>query len=162
MAAANTYVAISPSYTLASTATSITFSSIPATYTDLVLVCNPKEGGGDLVWAQVNGDTGANYSDTVIYGNGTTATSTRHSAVNWIYAFLTSDTANKNATLHFMNYANTTTNKTVLVRSNSTSDYVQASVHLWRSTSAISSILLSAQGTFAIGSTFALYGILAA
>ena len=162
MAAANTYVAIA-SQTLASAEATVTFSSIPATYTDLVVVCNPIESGtSNLVWAQVNGDTGANYSDTIIYGTGSAANSTRHPGVNWIYAFLTSDTGNKNTIIQFMNYSNTTTYKTVIARSNSTANYVQASVHLWRSTSAISSILLSAQGTFAIGSTFSLYGILAA
>ena len=162
MAAGNTYVAIA-TQTLGSTATSVTFSSIPSTYTDLVVVCNPIESAtGNLVWAQVNGDTGANYSDTVIYGTGSAAPSTRHTNVNYIYAFLTSDTGNKNTVIQFMNYANTTTYKTVLLRSNSTANYVQAGVYLWRSTSAINSILLSAQGTFPVGSTFSLYGILAA
>lgn len=159
MAAGNTYTEIA-SQTLASTATSITFSSISGSYTDLVVVCNPVESASsNLVWAQVNGDTATNYSDTVLYGTGAAAVSTRHSPVSWIYAFLTSDTGNKNTVIQFMNYANTTTNKTVLVRSNSTANYVQASVHLWRSTAAITSILLSAQGTFPIGSTFSLYGI---
>lgn len=159
MAAGNTYVALATN-TLSSTATSVTFSSISGAYTDLVVVCNPVESASsNLVWAQVNGDTGTNYSDTVVYGTGSAAVSTRHSSVSWIYGFLTSDTGNKNTIIQFMNYANTTTYKTVLVRSNSTANYVQASTHLWRSTSAITSILLSAQGTFPIGSTFTLYGI---
>jgi hypothetical protein len=162
MAAGNTYVAIA-TQTLSSTATSVTFSSIPSTYTDLVVVCNPIESGtNNQVWAQVNGDTATNYSTTVIYGTGSAANSSRYSSANWVYAFLTSDTGNKNAIIQFMNYSNTTTYKTVLVRSNSTTSYVQASVSLWRSTSAITSILLSAQGTFPIGSTFSLYGIAAA
>ena len=158
----NTYVAIAEQ-TLGSTAASVTFSSIPGTYTDLVVVCNPIESGtSNLVWAQVNGDTGANYSDTVIYGTGSAANSTRHTGVNWIYAFLTSDTGNKNTIIQFMNYSNTTTYKTVIARSNSTANYVQAGVYLWGNTDAITSILLSAQGTFPIGSTFSLYGIAAA
>jgi len=162
MAAGNTYVPIATN-TLSSTATSVTFSSIPGTYTDLVVVCNPIESGtNNQVWAQVNSDTATNYSTTVIYGTGTAANSNRYSSANWVYAFLTADTGNKNAIIQFMNYANTTTYKTVLVRSNSTTSYVQASVSLWRSTSAITSILLSAQGTFPIGSTFSLYGIAAA
>jgi hypothetical protein len=61
-----------------------------------------------------------------------------------------------------MNYANTSTYKTVLTRSNKY-DRVGAIVGLWRSTAAINSITLTAySNTYAIGSTFTLYGIAAA
>jgi hypothetical protein len=63
MAAGNTYEAIA-TQTLGSAAASVTFSSIPGTYTDLVIVCTPLRvtaGAEELVF-QFNSDTGSNYS----------------------------------------------------------------------------------------------------
>jgi len=62
-----------------------------------------------------------------------------------------------------MNYANSTTNKTVLSRGNNTGNHTIAYVGLWRSTAAITSMLLGTTGsTWMAGSTFTLYGIKAA
>jgi hypothetical protein len=62
-----------------------------------------------------------------------------------------------------MNYANTTTYKTTLARTNDALLQARASVGLWRNTSAINSILVSYYGyNFDAGSTFTLYGIQAA
>jgi prophage DNA circulation protein len=61
-----------------------------------------------------------------------------------------------------MDYANTTTNKTILSRSNNVANLVQTTVSMWRSTAAITSILVYANGTYPIGATFKLYGIEAA
>jgi hypothetical protein len=62
-----------------------------------------------------------------------------------------------------MNYANTTTYKTVLSRANNSAAGTEAIVGLWRSSAAITSMtVLSETGNIAIGSTFSLYGILAA
>ena len=70
--------------TLASTATSVTFSAIPATYTDLVVRISARStlGAGEVgtYYMVLNGDEGAvntYYSRTVLTGNGSTATSTR-------------------------------------------------------------------------------------
>ena len=68
--------------------------------------------------------------------------------------------------LQLMNYSNTTTYKTILSRTNAAANGVDATVGLWRSTSAITSIEIGKNsgmsGTFQIGSTFTLYGIKAA
>ena len=63
-----------------------------------------------------------------------------------------------------MNYANTTTNKTVLLRNNNTAFGTEAQVGLWRSTSAINTIKLYLDRAeyYVVGSTFTLYGIKAA
>jgi hypothetical protein len=65
-----------------------------------------------------------------------------------------------------MNYANTTTFKTVLIRANNSSTGVDLILGLWRKTpEAITSITIKNTGTssnFAIGSTLTLYGIKAA
>jgi hemolysin activation/secretion protein len=63
-----------------------------------------------------------------------------------------------------MNYSNTTTNKTFLMRTNTANANTSLSASLWRSTAAITSISLGVEFTqnFVVGSTFNLYGILGA
>jgi hypothetical protein len=168
MAAGNTYEAIA-TQTLGSAAASVTFSSIPSTYTDLVLVTNEKQTGGRASAIQFNGDTASNYSMTEMYGDGATAGSIRLSNYARIYyAYdVFADTSNFGLTTitHLMNYSNTTTNKTILTRaSNANGGGTSAMVGLWRSTSAITSIYLYLDNlsNFAAGSTFSLYGIKAA
>ena len=162
-----TYTLIA-SNTLGSAAASVTFSSIPSTYTDLVLVINAADNAVANVYLQMgNGsiDTGSNYSNTILTGNGTTVYSARNSnATKILYAYEgTPPTSPSFGTyiIHFMNYSNTTTYKTVLSRANSASSGTDAIVGLWRSTSAINQIQLSAQGatTYSTGSTFTLYGV---
>ena len=166
MAAGNTYVALA-TQTLTGNAATVTFSSISGAYTDLVLIgsATSSSGAGEI-GIQFNGDTSSNYSSTYIYGNGTAATSGRSTGYTQIYL-------ERNATVrtttrpmfraNIMNYSNTTTYKTVLTRADSASESVDAVVGLWRSTAAITSILIDGAGaTFAIGSTFSLYGIAAA
>lgn len=172
MPAGNTYEAIFTE-TLASAQASVTFSSIPSTYTDLVLVVTAKSSSTDtVVVAQFNSDTsnsGTNYSYTRIYGNGTSALSDRASNNAWIPVgrlTTSSDSHFGQGIAHLMNYANATTYKTVLTRGDNASSMTNASVGLWRATpAAISTIVISvANGAsnLAAGSTFSLYGIKAA
>ena len=149
--------------TLASNTTSVTFNSIPNTYTDLILVVNAKTTSTSWGAFQVNGDTANNYSQTVVTGNGTSAVSSRNSTQP--YAFITYNTGpgasdfDYNAIINFMNYSNTTTFKTMLSRANRASGGVEASTNLWRSTVAITSITYLANNSMVTGSTFTLYGI---
>lgn len=160
MAAGATYVPIATT-TLGSAVASYTFSSIPSTYTDLVLVVNGSNTGAGGNYIQLNGDTATNYSVTYLYGDGTTAGSSRISTNATPYS-LYFNTVQSTAILHVMNYANTTTYKTILNRSNS-GDYVSERVTLWRSTAAISSILVgNTSYNYTAGTTFTLYGISAA
>lgn len=152
-------------YTVPSAAASYTFTVIPSTYTDLILVTTGGTvSSGQAIFAQFNGDTSTNYSDTVLIGNGSAASSTRATinGVRVIGRFLGTDgTLNAVGITQIMNYANTTTFKTVLNRSNN-SNGVSASVSLWRATpAAITSITLVGDGPSNIlaGSVFTLYGI---
>ena len=162
---ASTYSQIATT-TLGSAATSYTFSNIPQTYTNLVLVISPLRDAtsGGYITAQFNSDTGSNYSNTGLLGNGTTTQSSRTSSqtfcyLNWSASTL-STTEPNTIIASFQNYSNTTTNKTYLARANAASVGVDAVVGLWRSTSAISTIAISrSTGSFATGSTFTLYGI---
>jgi len=150
--------------TLGSTASSVTFSSIPSTYTDLVLVTNPAASGGD-VGLQFNGDTSTNYSYTVIKGNGTTATSVRTAntaRLYMVYDLVMSTDFSFNAIANIMNYSNTTTYKSAVIRSNKASQGVEAMAGIWRNTAAINEVKVLGSVSFAVGSTFTLYGIKAA
>jgi len=105
-------------------------------------------------------DTGSNYSMTIMAGNGSTAASVRGSnrtSIGLDYYGAIDTTAKATYVVNFQNYSNTTTNKTVLLRS-STGYATEATVGLWRSTSAINTLSLYGV-TFATGSTFSLYGI---
>jgi len=170
MAAANTYVSIA-TQTLGSAAASVTFSSIPSTYTDLVLISTvTTTSGNQTIYANVNSDSATNYSWTRLSGDGSTASSGALSS--YTKAFLGGYSTGTSATIpttsiaHFMNYANTTTYKTILMRyagARTSDGEVNAAVNLWRSTSAITTINVSCGATtFVSGSTFSLYGILAA
>jgi hypothetical protein len=150
--------------TLGSTASSVTFSSIPSTYTDLVLVVNSIGSGTSYMKVKCNGDTTtANYSTTILEGDGSAASSLRYSNTVYLAMIGTVTTTIGNQIVHFMNYSNTTTFKTILARDNS-SIRTRANVALFKSTAAISSLEIDVPDApnFAAGSTFTLYGIKAA
>lgn len=153
--------------TLSSAASSITFSSISSAYTDLILILVPKANTGDYVRCRVgNGslDTGSNYSTTYLGGNGSAIFSGRYSNItNFnIQVESTVPTAEftSNNIIHFQNYSNTVTNKTILFRSNKAETALEQGVGLWRSTAAINIIsVIFNDHNFAIGTTASLYGI---
>ena len=154
--------------TLSTATASVTFSSISGSYTDLVLVINAGMANAGASWyAYVNSDTGNNYSATGIYGNGSTVSSSIIS--NWsnellIGSWIGFTTTIKTAIVHFMNYSNTTTYKTVLSRYSESDGTVESNVSLWRNTAAITTIQVrnNSSYNFISGSTFTLYGIKAA
>lgn len=162
MAAGPTYEPIATT-TLGSAQTSITFSSIPATYTDLVLVISGTISTNYGPNLQFNSDTGSNYSQTNLYGDGSSAFSGRESNgtvcyIGWLA------TSQSNTIAHIMNYANTTTYKTVLSKGGNGGSLVVSRISMWRSTAAINSIKISLDGIITLGSgtTATLYGITAA
>jgi hypothetical protein len=157
--------------TLTTSASSITFSSIPQGYTDLIIVTSAIANvtGADVFVTTYNGDTASNYSYTSLYGTGSAAGSYRAGSVGIVLGWLSTYNSSEwsPSIFHFMNYANSTTYKTMLVRTNNattTGGLVEAAVGLWRSTAAITSINMRTVNGYAIkaGSTFTLYGIKAA
>jgi hypothetical protein len=154
--------------TLGSAQTDVTLSSIPATYTDLVLIINAGSSAGADANFRLNGDSGSNYSRTFLTGNGSAASSNR--TANALVGRLNANAypfggaGNTTIVAQFMNYSNTVTNKTVIARANQASLGTDLVVSLWRNTAAINSILIlsTSAATFAAGSTFTLYGIKAA
>jgi hypothetical protein len=163
MPAGNTYEAIA-TQTLGSATASVTFSSIPSTYTDLVIVVNGTMSASEnSLGLRLNGDTATNYSSTALYGDGVSAASLRQTNDTKMYLGRMTSVNNSTSLIYVQNYSNTTTNKTVLSRGNSTA-IVMATVSLWRSTAAVTSVTVSdyASSNFLTGTTFSLYGIKAA
>ena len=163
----NTFVALDKK-TITTAVASVEFVSVPQGYTDLVLVMNGNTDSATTTKLNVgNGsiDTGSNYSWTVLSGTGSAANSYRESNVTFTqnerYANYDA-TNNANTIISLQNYSNATTYKTWLSRGNNAAAGVDAIVGLWRNTSAINIIRVSctnAGRTFAVGSTFSLYGI---
>lgn len=169
MAAGSTYTPIA-TQTLASSAATVTFSSIPSTYTDLVLIAQPSIlSSSDNMRIRVgNGsvDSGAYYSYTALTGNGSSATSARASNETGYLTdyngYMGTTQGDTTKVINFQDYANGSTYKTILTRSNRAGTGVDAMVGLWRKTDAINIMTLYVSGgatQFATGSTFTLYGI---
>jgi len=162
--ATNTYVALDTK-TLTSNATSVVFTSINQGYTDLVLVCNSGQVTADTstnfrVGTSNTIDTGSNYSDTALNGNGSAENSYRNTSNNrMIVAGSNSSSILDNFIFHIQNYSNTTTYKTVLSRANVPGFRVVATVSLWRNTAAINTLEIYGGSNLLSGSTFTLYGI---
>jgi hypothetical protein len=164
--ATNTYVAIETK-TITSTVTEVTFTAIPQTYTDLVLIASPKcDTTRDLQIRVGNGtlDTDNNYSTIAGWASTTTAGSNKLQNATYMYgnyyAGATATAGQNHRTYHFNNYSNTTTFKSVLERSSTASLGSDMLVGTWRSTSAINTIsIFPLSGNIVADSVFTLYGI---
>jgi hypothetical protein len=145
------------------TSLSATFSSIPSTYTDLVIVCSIAAGNTGDAYLRFNGDTTSLYSDTVIRSSGSVASSVRDSNVPGIDIGAVSNiTGSESGTVivNVMNYSSTAINKTCTIRFAEATNWSTAIIGTWRSTAAINSVLFSSRGgNWGTGSTFTLYGI---
>jgi len=150
----------------------ITFSSIPSTYTHLQLRVIGKLSGSvgyGQAYVQFNGDTAANYSAHQLYGTGSSAASgatvsaTKADVTTW---FPDSTTANMfgASVTDILDYANTNKYKTIRVlggfdTNNTNSGLVGLFSSSWRSTAAVSSMSITAASNFLSGTVFELFGI---
>jgi hypothetical protein len=143
---------------LTAATSSVTFSGIDQNYTDLVLVSSIKvTSGTPVVRLLVNSDTNSYYSRTGLYGDGSTGNAYKETSAANLQLISIVDNFTP-MTLHFADYSNITTNKTILMRSGITYPGIQAG--LYRYTSAINALTLNlSASTFEPGSTFSLYGI---
>jgi hypothetical protein len=149
-----TYTALA-TITLTSTDSEIVFSSIPATYRDLVLVYDAQGGSAQEVRLALNGST-ANGSFVYMLGDGSSPGSGTASAL----IGGTISTLRSNNILQFFDYAQTNKHKTILIRSNRPSEATLAYACRWAQTTAINSIqVYPNSGNWTSGGVFALYGI---
>ncbi len=170
----STYTPIA-SAMLSTAANTVTFSGIPSTYTDLMAVVTFTETGtatntnGYFVFNTDTAGSNTNYSYTRLEGNGVAASSARQANLGAMYwGYDTAGSVLTTTTIHIMNYANTSTNKTLLMRQSNANSYGTFSqAGLWRNTTAINAITFYGSDQvgvptidpFSVGSTFALYGI---
>jgi len=174
----NSYDSISGTVSVgAGGASSVTFSSIPATYKHLQIRCIMRDTGTTADWNSVyatfNGDTAANYSTHYVRAYGATpdiyASGFASTSNMWIGLLPTSfssyGTTYAASIIDILDYSDTNKYKTLRtingVDSNSsTYGYANFGSGNWRSTSAVNSITITATGrTLAQYSHFALYGI---
>lgn len=153
----STYIALA-TVTLDSPSNSVTFSSIPPGYRDYIVVAvRSLTSGSNSEKFYLNGDTtNNNYSRVAMFGNGSNPIG---------YSGLNSSTVSLyttpvQTTYHLMDGSVTDKHKTFMYRADSAANYTLAGVHRWTSSDAVISIRLEAENnTYAIGSTFSLFGI---
>jgi hypothetical protein len=155
----NTYVALDK-VTVGTAVGFVTLTSISSAYTDLVLIIKSPTIAANYN-LRFNGDTASNYSYTSVYGDGTSATSSR-SSNNTVIGLTYTSSGAPVSKIQIQNYASTSFYKTVLIRQDDAANAAMATVGLWRKTpEAISSITIVSTGNIPVGATFSLYGITA-
>ena len=165
---ATTYTLIASSTVGSGGAANIEFTSIPGTYTDLVLKISARGTGADnSIVITYNSDAGANYSARYIYGDGSAAASTTASS-NLLTTSINPSTYTTstfaNAELYIPNYTssnNKSSSHDGVQETNATLAYMALTANLWTNSAAITTIKLSlgAGQNFAQYSTAYLYGI---
>jgi hypothetical protein len=151
-------------------ASTISFSSIPSTYTDLVLELSLRGTATGLPDARIqfNGDTGSNYKAQELTGNGASASANSYTTTDaHFHMGGTSTTANTftNTMIYIPNYAGSTQKPfsgDAVNENNTANTEVQVRLvsWLWTGTAAINAILLSTNtGNYAQYSSAYLYGV---
>lgn len=164
---ATTYTLIEAK-TLGSAVSSVTFTSIPQTYTDLLLKTSARgssTGGDPWQDAQLsfNSDT-SNQTERWLGGFGSAAASGTGSSM-MIRINKDSSTSNTfdNSECYICNYTSANYKSVSLdniVENNATASLQMLTSFLWSNTAAITSLTLAlSSGNFMVNSTFYLYGI---
>jgi hypothetical protein len=146
--------------TLSTTPTSLTFSSLPATYRDLVLVITAAASSGQQFNFRLNGDTGSNYSYVLASGFASTTESFAETVAYGRFGNVATTTGIYS--INIMDYSATDKHKTIISRSgDATASNVSMFANRWANTAAITTIQLfpGSGGSFTSGSRFDLYGI---
>jgi hypothetical protein len=158
------------SKTLATAAASIEFTSIPSTFTDLVVLISARTESNDGVsWFDIatefNGSS-SNLSGRVLYGTGSATASIVDSTkiVIRVSSNLATSSTFGNASVYIPNYTGST-NKSVSIDSvtenNATAAFQAITAGLWANTAAINSIKFTpTTGNLSAGCLFSLYGVL--
>jgi hypothetical protein len=172
---ANTYVALAKTV-LTTTQATVTFSSIPSSYTDLIVLISARTDGSSASYGRdlkltVNSSS-SGYSYTILYGRPNSAGSFRSSSttdldIGWGTTPTPGQTANTfgSIEIYIPNYVGST-NKAISIiglseSNNATDAAIGAVAGLWSNTSAITSITIDDYDStnFVSGSRFDLYGI---
>jgi len=149
--------------------TSLTFSSIPSTYTHLQIRGIAQQNAGQVVFFRVNGDSGNNYANAVTAGLDSVGFTTEVNAIQVFPQSVPDPSSNSGQYAGFVmdiyDYANTNKLKTIRTYQSQFRTAggrgLSFGSHLWRSTSAINSITILNNSSFNFTqySSFHLYGI---
>ena len=166
-ASTSSYESIASSTVGSGGTSSVTFSSIPGTFTHLQIRGIFRPTATSWVLAQFNGDTATNYSHHDLRGNGSTVSVEAVALAQHVYCILGVSTAANTfaaGVVDILDYANTNKYKTTRhfngIDTNGAGN-IDLTSGFWRNTAAITSITLSLStgGTIPQYSQFALYGI---
>lgn len=157
------------STTLGSAATTITFSSVPSTYTNLRIVLRGACASQAFPVIRLNGDTGTNYIYLSLEAVGTSQYSYAGNSND--YAYLTGGTCEWNNSkistlkIDVLGYKNTNTRTNILTQNSADQNQAGGGVSLttntWANTATVTTIELGARGVnFLTGTTASLYGLL--
>lgn len=149
-------------------AASIDFTSIPGTYTDLMVVLSTRVSTSAVAQSssiKFNG-VSTNFLRRSLFGAGSAAYST--SASTSFFGYITANNATSNtfanASIYIPNYAGSTTKSwsaDVVTENNGTEAYQLINAGIWFETSAITSVsLVPDSGTWLEYSSATLYGVL--
>jgi hypothetical protein len=166
-----TYKLIASQVVGSSPVSTITFSSIPNTYTDLYLLIsarsNRSSADSDGMYMSLNGNGGTNFISLENIGNSAQSHQTSNYGGGWVGAFTATNATSStfgNMSIYIPNYLSSTSKSysaDSVAESNSTtifSNALEAGLNT-TTTSAVTSVSFSANGSFVQYSTFYLYGI---
>lgn len=158
--------------TVSTPVASITLSSLPQTYTDLLIVVSPRSDSASTalnLLMQFNGDTGANYAYKYLRGSGATVgvgggTGQTSILANSVVPGSTA-TANTfgNITYTIPNYAGSLSKMVLnngVSENNAATSYQTLNGGAWTSTAAITSIAFTTTGNFVANTVVSVYGVL--
>ena len=167
---ANTYTLIASNTVGASSVSTVTFSSIPSTYTDLVIKASLRSASGVGNYSVTFNGSSSGYSERLLYGTGSTAASASQSAASFLWWAINTNESGSTAStfasneLYIPNYAGSN-HKSLSIdnvtENNGTAASAYLDAGLWANTAAITSIALTVTGGagFVQYSSFYLYGI---
>ena len=172
IANATSYESIATTTVGSGGAATVTFSSIPATYTHLQLrwiARSDRAAAQDFVDIRLNSDTGANYAAHLLYGDGATASATAYVSNTSVgVIFMPGSTATASVfgvgVMDILDYTNTNKNTTTRVLGGADingSGRIVLGSGVWMNTAAVTTltIITDNASTFSQYSSFALYGI---
>jgi hypothetical protein len=153
-------------------AASITFNNIPQGFSDLIIQASARDSATYSPYVagvvRFNGDSGANYSKTILYGNGSSASSSRTQGDTFLFFLDETSSSGVTAntfgvsTLTIPNYSGGSYKSCIIdtvTENNSSASELIPVAGLWRSTAPITSLTISAAVSFVQYSTFTLYGV---
>lgn len=160
---ADSYIALYAT-TLASAVSSIAVSGIPSGYRDLRVIINGSNTStSSPIFLTINNDSSANYFEVIARAKADNTTQGYYSNSTVGMENLTIDTGRTLLITDFIDYSANNKHKQYLTRTNSGSTFQTfMASDRWASTSAITSLSFGlAAGTYSVGTTFEIFGILA-